>query len=184
MTLSKIYHSFLPVILLLMLTGCPFEKEDEKPKEKARITHEFLQYVNGDPLRTKLWYGTSVEITSYRADGSVEQIEELVNYRAWIVRFSSSGPYTHETGYSWDYGEGVLDGFLHFYGRYELDASKNQITFGDFTDPFFSQNAGYEDIVFDVRLKEDFYLSDWLEFTHFTTYPDGRRIETSFVLSH
>ncbi|WP_339881152.1 hypothetical protein [uncultured Algoriphagus sp.] len=101
----------LAIYILIFLNACSIDKEDEKPKEKARITHEFLQHINGDPLRSKLWYGTSVNITHYRADGSVEKIEELVNYRAWYIQFSSSGPYTHETGYSWDDGEGVLDGF-------------------------------------------------------------------------
>lgn len=174
----------LAVASLLILTACSLDKEDEKPEEKAKITHEFLQYINDDPMRVKVWYGTSVDITHYRADGSVERAEERVNYRAWNVRFSSSGPYTQETSYSWDYAEGVLDSFMHYYGKYELDASKNQITFGDFTDPFFSQEAGYENIVFDVRLQEDTYLSDWLEFTHMSTHSDGSRIETSFVLSH
>lgn len=168
---------------LLILTACPFDKEDEKPKDEPRLTHEFLWYKDGDPMRTKVWFCTGLKLTYYRADGSVEKTEELTNYRLWDFRFSESGPYTQETMYLIGDTSGIWDQYLPAWGRYELNSAKNQITFGHFKKPLFTEDVTHEDMTFDVTFKEDFYLSDWLKFTKVDTAPDGSKVEISFTLS-
>ncbi|GAA0878126.1 hypothetical protein GCM10009119_10940 [Algoriphagus jejuensis] len=183
MNLAKSHLTFLPILLLLMLTACPFDQEDEKPKDEPKLTHEFLWYKDGDPLRVKVWYGTTVAITYYRPDGSVEKSEELVNNKAWVFKFSDSGPYSDETTYLWRDAEGVMDQLMPVFGRYELNSSKNRITFGHSRDWNWSEGEKLDDVSFDISFKEDFYLSDWLKFTHVSVAADGSKKEITFTLS-
>ena len=180
---EKSYISIFSLTLLVILTGCPLDKEDEKPKEKVKLTDEFLWYRDGDPLRIKVWYGTAVNISYYLPNGSIDKSEELLNNKAWVMKFSDSGPYSNENSYLWRDAQGVLDGFMTSFGRYELNSSKNQITFGNFKDWHSSEEKTMEDITFDITFKEDFLLSDWLKFTNIKTSADGSRVEISFTLS-
>jgi hypothetical protein len=180
---TKFHISFFCLILLLSLTACPFDKVDEAPKEEAKLTHELLQYKYGDPNYTKVWFCTGLDVTYYRPDGSVEKTEELTNYKLWDFRFSAAGPYSNETSYRIGNATGVWDTFLPTWGRYELNSAKNQITLGNLLDPVFGEEKTHEDLTFDVTYKEDFYLSDWLKFTHIKIVPDGSKIQISFTLS-
>lgn len=175
--------SFLYLPLLLLLTACPFDQEDEKPKDEAKLTHEILQNKYGDPNYTKVWFCTGLDLTYYLPDGSVEKTEEITNYRLWDFRFSAAGPYSDETTYRIGNSTGFWDKYLPTFGRYELNSAKNQITLGNLLDPVFGEEKTHEDLTFDVIYEEDSYLSDWLKFTHINTNPDGSKIKISFMLS-
>jgi hypothetical protein len=181
--MKKHLHQLIVLSFIFLLTACPFEGEEETPEDTPRLTQDFLCYKDINKTIAKVWFCSGIDVTYFKQDGSVDKIEELKNYQVWDMRFSEPGPYSDKTLYLIRNTNDVWNQFMPTWGRYVLNSSKNEITFGNINDPLILEDRIYEDISFEVTFREESYRGNWMKFTHREMESNRPKREISFTLT-